>query len=203
MCCLLLQWRRWIGMLQLVEHKIVHRDLALRNLLAFTFDSEDPNKVTIKLTDYGLSSTGTYVPKTTSSVGDWLPFRWMAPEAIERLRWSEKSDVWAFSIAVWEMFTHSKVPYTSIANDSDVTQRVVEGAPLERPMVPTECPEGILEILKQCWAAREVDRPDFAALKRLMLEEVKKETESECCVCLQKLPTRRLLALVPCGHRVW
>ena len=86
MCCLLLQWRRWIGMLQLVEHKIVHRDLALRNLLAFTFDSEDPNKVTIKLTDYGLSSTGTYVPKTTSSVGDWLPFRWMAPEAIERLR---------------------------------------------------------------------------------------------------------------------
>ena len=44
-----------------------------------------------------------------------------------------------------------------------------------------------------------MDRPDFAALKRLMLAEVKKEAQSECCVLLQKLPTRRLLAMVPCG----
>ena len=29
------------GMLQLVEHQIVHRDLALRNLLAFAFDAGD------------------------------------------------------------------------------------------------------------------------------------------------------------------
>ena len=34
-----------------------------------------------------------------------------------------------------------------------------------------------------------------------MLEEVKKETEGECCACLQKLLRRNLLALVPCGHR--
>ena len=35
------------GMLQLVEHTIVHRDLALRNLLAFAFDREDPSRVTV------------------------------------------------------------------------------------------------------------------------------------------------------------
>ena len=42
-----------------------------------------------------------------------------------------------------------KVPYTVIVNNSDVAQRVVEVARLERPMVPTECHEGIFEILKQ------------------------------------------------------
>ena len=81
------------GMPQLVEHKIVHRDLALRNLLAVSFDETDPSRITGKLTDYGLSAVGTYVQKSTSSVGDGLPFRWMAPEAIKRRRWSEKSDV--------------------------------------------------------------------------------------------------------------
>ena len=189
------------AMLQLVEHKIVHRDLALRNLLAFAFDPEDSSKVTVKLTDYGLSATGTYVQKSTSSVGDGLPFRWMSPEAIMKHRWSEKSDVWSFAVTVWEMFTHSQIPYTFIANDSDVAQRVVEGTRLERPLEPTECPESVFEILQRCWAARAADRPDFAVLKRLMLEEVKKATEGECCICMQKLPTRRLLALVPCGHR--
>ena len=136
-----------------------------------------------------------------SSVGDGLPFRWMSPEAIERSQWSEKSDVWAFAVAVWEMFTHSQVPYTFIPNDSEVGQRVVGGLRLERPLAPTECPEGVFAILQRCWEARAADRLDFAAVKRLMLQEVKKETEGECCVCLQKLPTRRLLALVPCGHR--
>ena len=189
------------GMLQLVEHRIVHRDLALRNLLAFAFDAEDASRVTIKLTDYGLSATGTYVQKATSSVGDGLPFRWMAPEAIERRRWSEKSDVWAFAVTVWEMFTHSKVPYTFIINDAEVGQRVVAGERLERPLEPTECPEGVFVILQRCWAARAADRPAFAEVKRLLGAEVKKEMQGECCVCLRTLPARTLLALVPCGHR--
>jgi hypothetical protein len=189
------------GMLQLVEHKIVHRDLALRNLLAFEFDREDCSKVTVKLTDYGLSSTGTYLQKTTSNVGDGLPFRWMSPEAIEKHRWSEKSDVWAFGVTVWEMFTHSRIPYTFISSDTEVAQKVVAGSRLERPMQPTECPEGVFSIMQRCWAARVNDRPTFAQLKPLLLHELKNEKEAECCICLQKTPLRSLLALVPCGHR--
>ena len=194
------------AMLQLVEHRIIHRDLALRNLLAFDFDPEDCQAVTIKLTDYGLSAAGSYVQKTTSSVGDGLPLRWMLPEAIQRSRWSEKSDVWAWGVTVWEMFTHGMVPYRSaagtfIAQDSEVAQRVVAGERLERPLEPTECPEGVFGILQRCWAARAADRPAFAEVKRLMLEEVKAEREGECCVCLARMPTRQLLALVPCGHR--
>jgi serine/threonine protein kinase len=98
------------GMLQLQEHKIVHCDLALRNILVFRFDAPDCDQVHVKITDYGLASAGTYVQVSTSSVGDGVPFRWMPPESILRRQWSEKSDVWAFAVTVWEMFTHGLVP---------------------------------------------------------------------------------------------
>ena len=190
------------GMLQLVEHRIVHRDLALRNLLVFDFDQEDCSRVLVKLTDYGLSATGTYVQKSTSSVGDGVPFRWMPPEAIERHRWSEKSDVWAFAVTLWEMFTHGKVPYTFVASDAEVAKRVVaEGLRLERPLQPTECPQGVFAVMQRCWAARAADRLAFADVKCLLLEEVKVAKEGECCICLQKVARHQLLALVPCGHR--
>ena len=81
----------------------------------------------VKITDYGLAKTGTYVQDPTNSVGDGVPFRWMSPDAILRRRWSEKSDVWAFAVTVWEMFTHALVPYTFISSDSEVGQRVVAG----------------------------------------------------------------------------
>jgi len=86
------------GMLQLQEHKIVHRDLALRNLLDFRFHASECDQMHMKLTDYGLASTGTCVQMSTSSVGGGVPGRWMPPEAILRRRWSEKSDVWAFAV---------------------------------------------------------------------------------------------------------
>jgi serine/threonine protein kinase len=88
------------AMLQLQEFPIVHYDLALRNLLAFEFHPEEATQVRVKLTDYGLATTGTYVQRATNSVGDGLPFRWMSPEAMQRRRFSEKSDVWAFGVVL-------------------------------------------------------------------------------------------------------
>jgi serine/threonine protein kinase len=41
------------GMVWLQKKKILHRDLALRNLLVFSFDAQDPDKVLVKITDYG------------------------------------------------------------------------------------------------------------------------------------------------------
>jgi len=46
------------GMVQLDEHKVIHRDLALRNVLAFAFDPSDSSAVSVKLTDYGLATSG-------------------------------------------------------------------------------------------------------------------------------------------------
>jgi len=168
----------------------------------FAFDPSDCNKVTVKLTDYGLAATGTYVQKSTSSVGDGIPFRWMSPEAIERRMWSEKSDVWAWAVTLWEMFTHGKVPYTFIASDAQVAEQVVESnLRLKRPLAPTECPEKVFGVMTKCWLHKTSARPTFAEVKRMMLQEFRAAKEKECCICFEATPIHTLLALVPCGHR--
>ena len=60
----------------------------------------------------------------------------MSPEAILRRRWSEKSDVWAFAVTVWEMFTHGLVPYTFISSDSEVGSVWLQGIVLRDPWLP-------------------------------------------------------------------
>ena len=37
------------------HHGVVHRDLAIRNVLAFQFDAENWKSIRVKLTDYGIS----------------------------------------------------------------------------------------------------------------------------------------------------
>jgi serine/threonine protein kinase len=147
-----------------------HTHVALRNILVFRFDASDCDLVHVKLTDYGLASMGTYVQVSTSSVDDGVPFRWMSPEAILRRR-SEKSDVWAFAVTVWEMFTNRLVPYTFVSSDTEVGQRVSAGHRLERPMTPTECPPGIFGVMLKCWEQEAEDRPTFAEVKRMILSE--------------------------------
>ena len=63
--------------------KVIHRDLACRNVLV------GEGKV-LKIADFGLSrDTDLYV----STLSTKLPIRWMAPESIMDRVFSEKSDV--------------------------------------------------------------------------------------------------------------
>eukprot|EP00976_Prorocentrum_cordatum_P061735 1176422-Prorocentrum_minimum.AAC.4 len=63
----------------IAEAGCVHGDLALRNVLVFTFHHQDPTSVCVKVADYGLSSKkGTYYCGGNNA----LPVRWMPPEAL-------------------------------------------------------------------------------------------------------------------------
>ena len=80
-------------------------------------------------------------------------------------RWSETSDVWAFAVTVWEMFTHGLVTYNFIFSDSEEGQRVVAGHRLERPITPTECVPGVFGVMMKCWEQEAKARPTFVPRK--------------------------------------
>lgn len=70
----------------------VIRDLAARNILI------DEHK-TLKISDFGLSRSGIYVNSKNKPV----PLRWLSIEAMRDNLYSDKSDVWAFGIVLWEI----------------------------------------------------------------------------------------------------
>ena len=91
--------------------------------------------------------------------GQNLPFRWMAPEALMRRKFSEASDVWAFGVTAWEILTGGNMPFALISNDDTVAEKVCSGERLPRP---TDCSEELWRLVVSCWKENAKDRPRFS-----------------------------------------
>ena len=46
-----------------------------------------------------------------------LPVRWMSPESVKYGRFTSQSDVWAYGVVLWEIFSYGKQPYYGHANE--------------------------------------------------------------------------------------
>ena len=88
---------------------IVHRDLAARNVMLDQW-------LQAKVGDFGLARVGEdYIIQTTNEDGTdkvlELPWKWIAPEAANYKIFNRPSDIWAFGITLWEIFTFGMSPY--------------------------------------------------------------------------------------------
>jgi tRNA A-37 threonylcarbamoyl transferase component Bud32 len=195
------------AMAHLHLYKVLHRDVATRNTLAFRFDPQNWKQVLVKVTDYGLSllahagfTGGTSVVEIqTISSNAAGPTRWMAPESIRRRVYSQKSDVWSFGVLLYEVWTLGMIPYHLIADDKEVARVVLQGERLPRP---DNCSQQLYAIMQDCWKTSSRDRPSMlelqTALQEVFTEETLEAAKTECVVCLTAEP---VMALMPCGHR--
>ena len=46
-----------------------------------------------------------------------LPVRWMSPEAVKWGRFTIDSDIWAFGVVLWEIFSYGRQPYCGHSNE--------------------------------------------------------------------------------------
>ncbi|PRP84098.1 hypothetical protein PROFUN_04089 [Planoprotostelium fungivorum] len=148
-----------LGMQHLHKEKIIHRDLATRNILL-------NRHCEAKVADFGLSreqENTDEAGQTHSFVG---PVKWMSPEAIRDRKYSTKSDVFSYGVVMWEILEATE-PW---AGESAMSVAIRVTTNRERLTTPTECPPSLADIMTACWLEEPNDRPDFAQIGNRLKE---------------------------------
>lgn len=47
----------------------------------------------------------------------WIPLRWLPSESVFEDDFSTKSDVWAFGVLMWEVFSYGELPHSKLSDD--------------------------------------------------------------------------------------
>ncbi|XP_051535726.1 discoidin domain-containing receptor 2 [Myxocyprinus asiaticus] len=149
------------GMKYLASLNFVHRDLATRNCLL-------DRHLTIKISDFGMSRnlySSDYYRIQGRAV---LPIRWMAWESILLGKFTTASDVWAFGVTLWEIFTLCKEQPYSLLSDEQVIENTGEFFRNQGRQIflsaPPLCPSSLFELMMRCWSRDITDRPFFHSL---------------------------------------
>ncbi|XP_042188566.1 muscle, skeletal receptor tyrosine protein kinase isoform X2 [Callorhinchus milii] len=145
------------GMAYLSERKFVHRDLATRNCLV-------GENLVVKIADFGLSRNIYSADYYKANENDAIPIRWMPPESIFFNRYTTESDVWAYGVILWEIFSYGMQPYYGMAHE-EVIYYVRDGNILTCPEV---CPLELYNLMRLCWSKMPSDRPSFASIHRIL-----------------------------------
>ena len=143
------------GMQRLHKLKIVHRDLKSLNILL------DANLLP-RVIDFGLSTQleeGHREEFLTTTVG--TP-HWMAPELFESQPYTNKIDVYAYGMLLWEILTQ-QTPYPG-KSSSQIMYDVCNKQ--KRPPIPMRTPSALKALINQCWAQDPNDRPTFKEIYR-------------------------------------
>jgi serine/threonine protein kinase len=152
----------------LESQKIIHRDLALRNLLVTS--GGDDLKYLVKVADFGLSRVlqSEYYSMTSTK----FPVKWGAPEVLEYGKFTLKSDVWSFGVLLWELWSFGRIPYTQYSN-SETVEKVLAGYRLPSPV---GCPVEIYRLMMACWSKNQAERPSFKQICEALPEKVSRIT---------------------------
>jgi len=89
-----------------------------------------------------------------------VPLRWLSKEALNEAKYTQASDVFAFGVTLWEVYTYGCQPYAEFSNQQ-VIEMINEEAPLE---MPPFCPSILYGIMIECFHSNAKRRPSFAEL---------------------------------------
>lgn len=166
------------GMMYLENNRLIHRDLAARNILVF-------NKNKVKISDFGLSralGVGKDYYKTNFNVNLKLPIAWCSPECVNYLKFTSASDVWAYGVCLWEMFSYGFQPWPAFTGQQIL--EAIDKPNFQRLEKPEVCPKEYYALMLKCWSHEPRDRPKFSEIYQL-LPDMKPEQLKTITQCIE------------------
>ncbi|CAH1392580.1 unnamed protein product, partial [Nezara viridula] len=139
------------GMSYLASRKVLHGDLAARNVLLAEGNI-------VKICDFGLAKSMYSRENYKNKKRDIpLPVKWMAIEAITDGIFSTQSDIWSYGIFLWELFSLAVTPYPGLYGEV-FYQKLLQGYRMEKPKYATE---DAYNLMLECWKEKPMLRPSF------------------------------------------
>ncbi|KAK8891427.1 hypothetical protein M9Y10_028636 [Tritrichomonas musculus] len=150
------------GMAHIHDMKIIHRDLKSMNILL------DKNFFP-KICDFGVSKLDNSFKSTNFPIG--TP-QWMAPEMMNNENYTNKVDVYSYSMILYELLAQ-QVPFYRVSQPELVIKVVNRN---ERPKLPPNTPKPLEKLMKETWDRDPAKRPDFHAIfERFAIHQVEFE----------------------------
>lgn len=150
------------GMSYLESKRLIHRDLAARNILVF-------GKNKVKISDFGLSralGVGKDYYQSNFNVNLKLPIAWCAPECINYLKFTSQSDVWAYGVTLWEMFSFGFQPWAALTGQQIL--EAIDKPNYQRLEQPECCPKEYYQLMLKCWTHEPSSRPKFSEIVNIL-----------------------------------
>ena len=156
------QRRSWLsdismGMAYLYSKGVEHRDLKSLNVLL-------DGARRCKVTDFGLSKSedlNTAATQSTMGGGAKGTPAYMAPELLDSNTFTEKTDVYAYGMIVFEVLTGDN-PWRGLNQMQIMMQVCIKK---ERPTIDVDAPADLVALMQRSWDHEPDARPDFAAIK--------------------------------------
>ncbi|RIA80087.1 kinase-like domain-containing protein, partial [Glomus cerebriforme] len=127
----------------------IHQDLHSGNILNLQIDQR------FDISDFGFCGPA---DKPTNSIYGNLPY--IAPEVIAGKKTTFKSDIYSIAILMWEI-SSGQPPFINYEHDYYLAMNIINGI---RPRIISGTPLEYESLMKQCWDADPLKRPDIYTL---------------------------------------
>ncbi|PKK73201.1 kinase-like protein, partial [Rhizophagus irregularis] len=133
--------------------KAIHRDLHSGNILYSHYND-----------CWCISDLGFCGPANKSSTSIYGNLPYIAPEVIDGREYTYASDIYSIAMLMWEI-SSGQPPFINYEHDYDLAINIINGV---RPKIVSETPLEYKNLMKKCWDADPLKRPDISTLIKII-----------------------------------